>query len=230
MSINMTQAFAFETDSLESLKSALTTIVQVLFKNPDSRYHKPYIQLKEPDFWRDGMDHGWEFEYRPSILDTTTLGATPDPEPRYALVDVCGMFGGADQIKAVEGTQRYDDQDEAAAAAIAIGKEKGKKPRPTRFFIACLGDSAYQVSQRKEGNLILCSSLEQMVHKTIIQLKSVTESRSALDQFWQKCGDGYNSGFSSFDGSIGAGYRLHWEPNGGADLLYVSLVHMYYGK
>jgi len=43
-------------------------------------------------------------------------------------------------------------------------------------------------------------------------------------------GDGYDECFMDSDGHIDIGYRIHWEPSGGWNLLQVSLVHAYYGK
>lgn len=49
------------------------------------------------------------------------------------------------------------------------------------------------------------------------------------DRFISDCGDGYNYGFSNYDGTVDIGYKLisnHTFPNS----LSVSLTHIYYGK
>ena len=48
-------------------------------------------------------------------------------------------------------------------------------------------------------------------------------------RFLKESGDGYNSGFNMYDGSVGIGYRL-MSNDTFPSTLSMSLVHIYYGK
>ena len=102
------------------------------------------------------------------------------------------------------------------------GKYDSKKDRkPTRLWVTTLADYKEDI---KEGDIAL-SSREQAVEMIMAKVR---DSNPA--ELKKLAGDGYNDWFNEFDGSIGIGYRMHWEPSGGWDKLLISLIHAYYGK
>jgi hypothetical protein len=169
MSINMTQEFKFETDSLESFEMMLKTIVDICFTNETSEYTKRNISNSPPFCWDDGATYSQE--------------------------------------KQADGITRMT------------------RSKPTRVWVATLSDYASDIDKDEENPSDIFETNEEMVESVMERL--ITFDKNKLNE---ECGDGYLSCFNHFDGSIGTGYRVHWEPSGGWNKLYVSIVHAYYGK
>jgi len=214
MSINLTQKFCFETDSLDSFEKMLETISKIMFHEPD-KYINHHIQVVEPSYWQDGKDYRnmWD-NCQPILAESSNLLYNPGKE--YHLLKFDGIFGGASFLKL---EQSFFTRDEASKASMSHKKE----PNPTRLFVARLSD--YSGDYNKEGGDIHCRSIDNMINNSMKILRNFD-----TEKLFQKLGDGYNEGFNSDDGSVDVGYRMHQEPCGGWDYLVISLVHMYYGK
>lgn len=50
------------------------------------------------------------------------------------------------------------------------------------------------------------------------------------DKFMELCKPHIDDIMKWFDGSVGAGYRLKWAPDGGYDLLHICMIPVLYGK
>jgi hypothetical protein len=95
--------------------------------------------------------------------------------------------------------------------------EKNRKP-PTRKFICRLADYGNDFKPGME----FCKNYSDIVSKTMKIVKEANKEQF-LKEF-HKAEDPH------FDGSVNAGYRMHWEPHSGWNYLYVSMIHVYYGK
>ena len=129
------------------------------------------------------------------------------------------MYGGACFDAKEE--PPVDDKDEAAK----ISCSRRKKSKPTRMWITTLADYVSDYEQLEPEETIHCVNHEEMVAKTMEAVKAVDPQA-----FFKEFGDGYHYGFNRYDGDIGHGYLMQWRPNGGWNLLHISMVHAYYGK
>lgn len=212
MSINMTQALKFETDDLRSFEQMLAVAVRVLFK-PNGRYVRQHIRVGDqpPCLFPDGRDYREEWLSQPEVLK--------DGDGKFYLLETQGVFGGAPMRRKIN--VPYDDQNAAARASCSQRKEA----KPTRMWICTLSDYEGDFRSAKKNERIFCRGYDDMVKKTMNVVRAA-DPRAFVDQF----GDGYHYGFNSDDGSVGHGYLMQWRPNGGWNVLYISMVHAYYGK
>ena len=199
MSINMTQAFEFETDDIKSFEKVLASAIAVMFHDKNSEYVQLHVDPTQGgDYWQDGG-------YDNSVAVYKNGNKFDVIKTQY--------------IKSVQYAAKVDSFDTLDKAVEAAGKVD--RARPTRLFVAALFD--YKPSIRKDS--IRCKSQKEMYEAAMKLVRAVD-----LNRLNEACGDGYHDGFQNFDGSIGVGYRMHYEPSGGWNCLYLSLVHMYYGK
>jgi len=210
MSINMTQAFKFETDCLESYSKMLKNIIPILFDRESGEYTKLHIKTGPIDsvYWDDGSSYGDYWDNMTRVLEKPDGTATFLDERTYS---------GAVVLKEAK---RFSSLDEATMEATAES-EKNNESKPTRVLIALLLD--YK-SEFEKGD-IGCRSHKMMHVKAMNLVKSF--DRSEVEN---KLGDGYDDGFMRSDGSIDVAYRMHWEPSGGRNKLLLSATHAYYGK
>ncbi len=201
MSINMTQAFEFETDDVESLIKMVNTIGSILFDGT-----KIIISKEADDFnfcFNDGKYDGRnEYSvFRKSVLvpDRTLLG-----------VSVC------------EEVDCFHKQKEAIEHASKLNR--GLSKDPTRKFLMCIATncSDYKGGKKYAG----FKTGQKYIEDTVRELLNNFDHQA----FYEECGDGYNGYFDGQDGDVGIGYRLNWSPSGAEDRLHLSLIHMYYGK
>lgn len=100
-----------------------------------------------------------------------------------------------------------------------IARRKEDDLPPTRMLIATIDD--YEAGEED----IVCSGLGDMLDKLMKMVRDADP-----EKFLEEFGSGFNHGFNRNDGHIAHGYRMEWSPNGGWDLLHISMVHAYYGK
>lgn len=102
--------------------------------------------------------------------------------------------------------------------------EDGKWERtpPTRVWVTCMSDYSSSIDHEVDE---VFETRSQAIDRIMEMLKEKTK-----EDLVRELGDGYDECFNEYDGSISLGYRIHWEPSGGWNLLQVSLVHAYYGK
>ena len=70
------------------------------------------------------------------------------------------------------------------------------------------------------------AEIYQSVEDACKEIKELLQNASK-DEFFERCGEGYNGYFEENDGSISMGYKVK---NSGTDTLNVMLCHIYYGK
>lgn len=204
MSINLTQAFVFETDELESFAVILRAIIPVLFVGRDGLF----VHLTEHYGWGDGTDVGARLRATPRVLE---LGG------EFALLKPSAFYAGVEFVK----TERH--RFDSAEKAVGIASARGAKecPKPTRVWVAMLSDYRKDV---EEGD-IECSTYQELTARAMDCVMAANP-----EELNKRCGDGYDYAFNEFDGDIKPGYRMHYRPNGGLNRLVLSLVHVYYGK
>lgn len=161
MSINMTQAFEFETDDLDSMRKMLETIVPILFDKDSGIHTKIHLSDSNQHLFNDGA--------------------------------------------------KYEENENG----------RWERKNPTRVWVTTMSDYEGDV----QADDFLFPDRQGAINKIIDMLE-----KCKLEDIVGKIGDGYDSCFNHSDGDIGLGYRIHWEPSGGWNLLHVSLVHAYYGK
>lgn len=204
VSINMTQDFEFETDDLKSFRIILSAAVRVLFhEGKNGLWTQLHIQQDDRHHFPSGavVDN----HQRPMIL--------PDGD-QFKLVDPCETYHGTTVLSA-KGV--YSTKDEAAEAA----KLEDKEPKATRVYIATLSD--YESEIKPED--IRCKTYDELVDETMKIVAGFPKKK-----FFDTLGDGYNYWFNPYDGSVGVAYRMQWRPNGGWNLLHISMTHAYYEK
>jgi hypothetical protein len=74
-----------------------------------------------------------------------------------------------------------------------------------------------------DSNNILKDSIDHIITTLNDNMDNLTK------KFLKECGDGYNTYFNNYDGSVRVGYRL-MSNNTFPNSLSLSLVHIYYGK
>jgi hypothetical protein len=166
------------------------------------------MQSKSPLF-PDGRDYRASWDSQPRILEED--GKFFELVPQH-------VFGGAGMDKK---GQEFSSQTEAARYSC----DQRKEPKPTRMWIATLADYKSEFDRLKKEERMFCRGYDDMVEKTMKVVRAVDPS-----VFYALFGDGYHYGFNRSDGSISHGYLMQWRPNGGWNLLHISMVHMYYGK
>lgn len=164
MSINLTQSFLYETDSLDSFKKVLEAIVKVMYDEKPSKYAQMFV-TRMADRFNDGKK--W---IGPKEINSSNPAGWSKPN----FLHVC-----------------------------TIGNYK---------------------EDAREGDERPCNYAG-LVNVVMRHLKNAD-----VEKFYTQCGDGYDSSFNRFDGSISAGYRINSRPLGGANYLDISLCHIYYGK
>lgn len=194
------QNFKFETDSLEDFEKMLEVIVHCLFRHQNSEYTKLHLKAKEPSHWDDGSEYKWTDK---AILQTGQRNCVIEPFATYA---------GAKQYKV---TNEYITLEDAAKEASHCDKLP-----PTRLWIATLSDSNCGFNKDH-----YCGTKSQMINKAIHATKNVYGKRknefdALREPDWMTNGDG----------SIGTGFRMAVEWDCGAQVLALSLCHIYYGK
>jgi len=209
MPINMMQEFSFENDSVESVEKVLAAVVPVMFKESGT-YSELFIRTDSPPYtWRDGK-YGRDKRYRdqPRIMQTEEGACFIEPVKTYHGAPV------------VWKTKTFASLETAAKASCDAVKAK-PDPKPSRVFIAMLADYKSDIEPKD----IRCGSYQEMIEKASGLLRAFDRKRIK-----KELGDGYDSFFNHFDGSIGVAYRLHHEPMGGWNKLIISATHAYYGK
>jgi len=208
MSINMTQALVFETDDLQSFGKLLEPVSQILFETKSGKY-KPKVILKPPSYWEDGQYEDYDHHSaQPMMLPIM------DTETDVLLVEPCATFGGATQLKVVDNAATLD---EAARKACA----KRQKPLPKRQWI-CTIENYVEQRDFKRGEYVSPKNHQELVGVVLELCSNVDKEKFRHD--FADIEDRY------FDGSVGVGYRMQWRPNGGWNVLDISMVHAYYGK
>jgi len=203
MSINLTQEFKFESDSIESVQTMLEAIVPVLFPKVHSEYVRLNLTQKVSYFHNDGS----KYIHGPNVIEL--------PDGRFGVL--------ADKGRVIGGTvvNKIEEIFHTVNKAATVSCEKKYKTPPTRMFVARLSD---YVSDVKEESVVF-NSHKEMINKSIEILKNAD-----LSKFQEFCGTGYDFAFNQSDGDIEPGYRLQYEPNGGWNQLFLYICHIYYGK
>jgi hypothetical protein len=211
MSINMTQAFVFETDDQGAAEKMLATVVPILFRE-NGEYTKLHIERRKEGKadHRDETDYGEYWRAKAPLLD---MG------DHVLLAESGRMYHGA--VFHVPG-KKFKTRDEAA---IHVNAEADKVEKHAKWlWLATLADYRGDFKEGNEG----CRSHGDMINSAFSILNGAV--RQYKPEFRRICGDGYNDWFNSDDGSVGVGYRLWYSPNGGWNKLNIGLCHMYYGK
>lgn len=205
MSINMTQAFKFETDSLESFERMLHAAVRVMFRDKKTKHTQLFITSQKQGKLEGGHGDGWDNV--PSVIDLNG---------QFHHLNNAAMYHGAPFMKL---GQKFASKDEAASAAHA----KYQEPKPTRMRVATLAD--YKPEMERDDLAIPCNTYDRMVIEAVARMQKIT-----MQDLVNALGDGCTSWFNNSDGSIGLAYRMHYGPMGGWNKLYLSVTHAYYGK
>ena len=93
--------------------------------------------------------------------------------------------------------------------------------KPIYFHVCSAADYKPAIQEGDET----FDSHAQLIQRVMEHLKNAD-----VEKFFERCGNGFSSGFDNFQGSIGVGYRLNHRSLGGWDNLDISLCHIYYGK
>ncbi len=211
MSINMTQAFKFETDDLESFEKMLRVIVEILYGGRKFGDHsKLHLQVKNQHYgFPDGKDYHASRNEQPEML---AEGG------KYFALKPQRVYGGAFFVTK---DTSFTDKDKAARFSCS----KWREPKATRMWIATFADYIEDFDHLKKDERIYCASVNDAVKQAMEVVRAVDPK-----VFFEKFGDGYHYAFNRFDGSIGHGYRMEWSPSGASDHLHLSMIHAYYGK
>ena len=201
----MTQSFCFESDSLESLEKVLRTVFSVVYSKFD-KFYECYLTTQEPEYWEDGSKSSWD--ECPSIYQTGG---------KYLHLGGSYIYGGARILKK---TAEFDTLDKAAEES----SKQFKHIDGNRMFLC--GVSDYELSFEEKESF---QTTDKAVDR-VIEICRNASSKENIIKFFQKKGDGYTSWFNGDDGSVDIGWRVHWEPDGGFNKLYISMIHVYYGK
>jgi hypothetical protein len=121
-------------------------------------------------------------------------------------------YHGATLYKTIS---EHEKLEQACLQACKLN-EKNKK-LPTRKFICRLAD----YGKNFKPGMKFCKDYIDMISQTMSIVKE-TDKKQFIEDFFEvedKYADNAN-----------AGYRMHWEPNGGWNYLYISMIHVYYGK
>lgn len=225
MSINMTQELCFETDDLDSFEIMLRAAVTVLFRF-SGQHISPHIRIADPGHWEDGKDYGAEFDSQPSFVDIRPIlktacdmlnvaNAQLASRECYALVDSCATYGGASQLLVQEIVKNKDEAARKCCKQRTITK-------PTRKWVCMISDYKGDLEGLAKEKRICCPSKDDLITSVMTILRAIDYDEAMgwlgdLEPSW-------------FDGSVGVGYRMEWQPNGGWNHLHISLVLAMYGK
>ena len=210
MALNLTQEFVFETDSLKSAESMLRALIPILF-HENGKHCQLHLRTEKQPLSFEGVDRFEMLRYYDQRKPVVGL------QNKYYLLNPDGMYHGTSFHTP---SSPFSSKD-AAAQASCDDFDKISKPKPSRFWLATLGD--YQGDSQGQK---LCKDYPDLLNNAMALLCDT----SRHDEFFATCGDGYHDGFRGFDGSIDVGFRFDKRPNGGWNVLDISLTHIYYGK
>lgn len=202
MSINLTQAFVFETDDLKSLQAILSVVVRTLMPTPR-------LALTEPDhFWADDGRYNQEF------IDSCYGYVNGDSA---TLLEPSETFGGATFLSARNiGTK--DD----IAAEISARYKKDNPLIPKYSWIASLYPSHYRPSFGRQKGFQAFPGYDKLITQVMEMAKAKDKAAFRFE---------YSAAeWDNFDGSIGEGYRLYQSYDAGWSVLHLAMCHIYYGK
>ncbi len=202
----MVQDFLFETDDKKQIEKVLSTMLPIFFQHSESDCVQYQIRTSS-SYWPDGAYENPHVA-GPFIYE--------DKQQKKVLVlDHCATFGGAGVLKELTQAKTKDE-----AAKYASQQNEEKNPRePKRILVAVLQD------YKEPKPDFVCVDLGAMKDTTMELIEKVNPSK-----LLKEVGDGFNSSFGQYDGSISHGWRLQYQPLSGWNKLVVSMTHIYYGK
>ena len=121
MSINLTQAAVYETDSLESFEKVLATLVKVMFKEEPSQYAQAFV-TRGSDSFCDG---------RKWIGSPAMSSSDPKGWSRPDYLHVCSIGNYKSEIR--EGDEKF----ESHASLVQRVMEHLKNADVRKFFEVC---------------------------------------------------------------------------------------------
>ena len=200
MSINLTQRFLFETDDINSLKSVLTTMIEVMVSPKQVLY-----LLKDEPFGLtpDFEDHDFEI---PPVFPVGD---------KWAVGEHDRTFGGSQFLKAGE---IFSSPDDAAKACCA----RTKNPLKSNMWISSIS-IRYSAPSPSEN-------MTKIFKKDVVSAVISQVVMADLDKFEIECRPHLKSMRRMCDGSVHAGYRLKYAPDGGYDMLHICMIPILYGK
>lgn len=198
--IHLTQKFEFETDSIEDFGQMLEIIVPLMFRHQNSESTKLHLKGKPRSYWGDGSEYKWSDM---GILE----------HKGWHSIKPCGTFAGARQYKVHDTVVTKEDAAKEASHCERLA--------PTRLWIATLSDSPSGFGKDD----IACTSRIQMINKAIHSAQYA--ERTKKEEFEALRVDEWMDGM---DGSVHMGFRMAMDYDGGAEVLSLSLCHIYYGK
>ena len=209
MSIKITQEMTFETDDLDLFETMLRAATQVLFSKKD---YPPLVFDKQPFGFDDGRFEPHIDDRQPSIFNVAESSkADAMLGDGYVLVRPSATYGGATVLSAVTDEKIFDDKDEAARRSCALKQER----KPQRQWITTLAEYPPEDKSNWSHHHDVVEFVMALCRKA--DTKKFTAEFAHAEPEW-------------FDGNIGIGYRLQWRPDGGWNVLDVSMVHALYGK
>lgn len=208
--MNITQEFLYETDEPPAIQRMLEAIVANMFEGGNGKYTQLHLWSAPRDFSFDN-DSYKDHNLRQSIVEVAgkfhILGRRRSPWNSHFLES--GPCFDTEQAAIAETSKRFD--------ALST-------PLPKRLWLATASNLKSNVGAKDT----VCKSQKELIAEIMSRIQLALKNRK--EEFFDVCGDGYNDWFNSDDGSIDAGIRLHRSPQGGWDLLHISMVHIYYGK
>ena len=114
----------------------------------------------------------------------------------------------------------YDGKKWVGTKEMSSGDPQGWS-KPDCMHICTIGDYNGDI---QTGD-VLFKEYASLVKRVMEHVKNANPKK-----FFEQCGDGYDSSFNHYDGSIGAGYRINKRESGGWNNLDISLCHIFYGK
>jgi len=193
---------SFESDDIKSFRKVLETLVDV---SMDRGIYS--VKFKHDGCFDDGSEH----KSGPSIL----IGPREDS---FHFIGNERCYHGATFVST---TREFQDKDVAAKESY----DQDSYTVPTRMFVAGLRHEYKDVTLATAK--IRCGNSKKKMIDAALEVLASKENRKA---FFDKCGNGYTSWFSNFDGSIDIGYRLSWNNSIWDEGIDLSLCHIYYGK
>ncbi len=195
------QHFEYETDELKNLDGMLTTVVKMMFPEPNDGYHQLWVRTEKPSSYCD-HDH----YYRSASV--VQVGGYDGK--KWCVVIPDGFHAGAPLTKIASEHHNYE-----AACKEAY---EHKKPGPSRLFVCMVGNRRYGMLDGDKK----FSNHEQLIWEVLCQVRATVANKKDEIHALEHPDEEYG------DGSTDLGYRLHVGHEGSC--LYVSIVKIYYSK
>jgi len=122
MSINLTQEFVFETDSINSLEKMLQTVVSILFKEKPGDYSQLYMSKRKNEHFYDGSRYG-----DIDLLDKTEISKGA----KLAYLYICTIGNYRSDIRGTDNI--FDSYSKLTNATITEVKQADRK----KFWDSC---------------------------------------------------------------------------------------------